>query len=77
MKSPGEMMEILEAYDLTGSLRGAAALAECDHKTVARSPVRVVVSSARPCEMGAREGRGVDSPPRGETAPSLRDHGGR
>src|SRR5437588_132998 len=29
-------MEILEAYDLTGSLRGAAALAGCDHETVAR-----------------------------------------
>lgn len=29
-------MEILEAYDLTGSLRGAAKLAGCDHKTVAR-----------------------------------------
>ena len=29
-------MEILEAYDLTGSLRGAAGLAGCDHKTVAR-----------------------------------------
>ena len=28
-------MEILEAYDLTGSLRGAAALAGCDHKAVA------------------------------------------
>ena len=28
-------MEILEAYDLAGSLRGAAALAGCDHKTVA------------------------------------------
>ena len=28
-------MEILEAYDLTGSLRGAAQLAGCDHKTVA------------------------------------------
>ena len=28
-------MEILEAYDLTGTLRGAAALAGCDHKTVA------------------------------------------
>ena len=27
-------MEILEAYDLTGSLRGAAALSGCDHKTV-------------------------------------------
>ena len=29
-------MEILEAYDLTGSLRRAATLAGCDHKTVAR-----------------------------------------
>ena len=30
-------MEILEAYDVTGSLRGAAALAGCDHKTVAQA----------------------------------------
>ena len=28
-------MEILEAFDLTGGLRAAAALAGCDHKTVA------------------------------------------
>lgn len=28
-------MEILEAFDLTGSLRAVAALAGCDHKTVA------------------------------------------
>ena len=28
-------MEILEAFDLTGTLRGAAELAGCDHKTVA------------------------------------------
>ena len=35
MKRPEEVMEILEAYDLTGSLRQAAALAGCDHKTVA------------------------------------------
>jgi hypothetical protein len=27
-------MEILEAFDLTGTLRGAAELAGCDHKTV-------------------------------------------
>jgi transposase len=31
-----EAMQILEAYDLTGSLRAAAKLAGCDHKTVAR-----------------------------------------
>lgn len=36
VKKPEEAMEILEAYDLTGTLRGAAALAGCDHKTVAR-----------------------------------------
>jgi len=36
VKRPEEAMEILEAYDLTGSLRGAATLAGCDHKTVAR-----------------------------------------
>ncbi len=35
MKSSEEVMEILEAFDLTGSLRGAAELAGCDHKTVA------------------------------------------
>ncbi len=35
MKKPEEVMETLEAYDLAGSLRGAAALAGCDHKTVA------------------------------------------
>jgi transposase len=35
VKKPEEVMEILEAYDLTGSFRQAAALAGCDHKTVA------------------------------------------
>jgi transposase len=36
VKRGEEAREILEVYDLTGSLRGAAALAGCDHKTVAR-----------------------------------------
>jgi transposase len=36
MKNRRKAMEILEAYDLTGSLRRAAVLAGCDHKTVAR-----------------------------------------
>src|SRR6516164_1648777 len=35
LKKAEEVMEILEAYDLAGSLRGAAELAGCDHKTVA------------------------------------------
>jgi len=34
MKFDGEIMEILAAYDLTGSLRAAAALAGCSHHTV-------------------------------------------
>ena len=36
MKSAGEAVEILEAFDLTGSLRGAAELAGCSPNTVAR-----------------------------------------
>lgn len=35
MESPEEVMEILEAFELTGTLRDAAELAGCDHKTVA------------------------------------------
>jgi transposase len=36
VKSAEEIMEILEAYDLTGSFRDAAELARCSHHTVAR-----------------------------------------
>ena len=36
MKSAEEIMEILEAFDLTSSYRDAAELAGCDHHTVAR-----------------------------------------
>jgi hypothetical protein len=36
VKSAGEIMEVLEAFDLTGSFRGAAELAGCSHHTVAR-----------------------------------------
>ena len=35
VKRSEEMMEILEAFDLVGTLRGAAELVGCDHKTVA------------------------------------------
>ena len=35
MKSDGEIMEILPAYDLTGSVRSAAVLVGCSHNTVA------------------------------------------
>jgi transposase len=35
LKNAEEVMEILEAFDLAGTLRGAAELAGCDHKTVA------------------------------------------
>ena len=36
MKSAEEIMQMLEAFDLTGSLRDAAELAGCSHHTVAR-----------------------------------------
>ena len=36
MKRTEEIMEILAAYDLTGSFRDAAGLVGCDHHTVAR-----------------------------------------
>jgi hypothetical protein len=36
VKSAEEIMQILEAYDLTGSFRDAAELAGCSHHTVAR-----------------------------------------
>ncbi|MFJ5951430.1 IS21 family transposase [Streptomyces noursei] len=36
MKTKEEIMEILEAFDLTGSYRAAAELAGCDHHTVQR-----------------------------------------
>jgi hypothetical protein len=36
VKNSREIMEILEAYDLTGSYRAAAELVGCDHHTVAR-----------------------------------------
>jgi hypothetical protein len=35
VKRPEEIMEILDAFDLTGSYRAAAELAGCDHHTVA------------------------------------------
>lgn len=34
LKSAEEIMEILDAYDLTGSLRDAGELAGCSHHTV-------------------------------------------
>lgn len=40
VKSSEEVMEILEAFDLTGSLRAAAVLVGCDHKTVAHYVAR-------------------------------------
>jgi hypothetical protein len=32
VKKPEEVMEVLEAYDLAGNLRGAGQLAGCDHQ---------------------------------------------
>ena len=52
MKRPEEVMEILEAFDLTGSFRQAAVLVGCDHKTVAHW-------------VGVREATGGAPPARG------------
>jgi hypothetical protein len=54
VKRAEEAMQILEAYDLTGSLRAAAALVGCDHKTVAHW-VRVREEAAG--ELPVRAGR--------------------
>jgi IstB-like ATP binding protein len=35
VKKPADVMEIMEAHDLTGSFRAAARSVGCDHKTVA------------------------------------------
>ena len=53
MKKPEEAMEILEAYDLTGSLRGAAALAGREGFYVKSR-----------AELGMIGGKGPEGPPR-------------
>lgn len=52
-------MDILEAYDLTGSYRAAAALAGCDHYTVARY-VKLCQAGENPVEREHRA-RPVDA----------------
>jgi transposase len=52
-------MEILEAYDLVGSLRGAARLAGCDHHTVQR--VVAARAQARAAEQRVVAGRLIDA----------------
>jgi hypothetical protein len=55
MKRAEEVMEILEAFDLVGTLRGAAQLVGCDHHTVAHYVAEREAAggdwrrSARPC----------------------------
>jgi hypothetical protein len=53
VKSAEEIMEILEAYDLTGSLRDAGELAGCSHHTVKHyvaSGVLLVASGPAECQ---------------------------
>jgi hypothetical protein len=69
LKKAEEVMEILEAFDLAGSLRGAAELCGCDHKTVAHwvlnapdpTPLRPTASAtsgpSTPHVMGRTHGR--------------------
>ena len=60
MKSAEEAMEILEAFDLTGSARAAAELAGCSHHTVTRL-------------VAERDAAG-DRPPRTERAFMIEPH---
>jgi transposase len=55
VKFSGEIMEILEAYDLTGSYRTAAQLAGCSHHTVARYVALRDHGSVPEQERGSRE----------------------
>ena len=58
MKSDGEIMEILAAYDLTGSVRSAAVLVGCSHHTVA---AHVAARDAgRPIGELTRRPQGID-----------------
>jgi transposase len=59
VKNSREIMEILEAYDLTGSYRAAAELAGCDHHTVARY-VKMRAAGRQPDERRHRE-RPIDA----------------
>ena len=63
-------MEILEAYDLTGSLRDAAELAGCSHHTVARY---VAAREQRRPVPGAPAGRGSVTDPYLEKLEELVD----
>ncbi|GAP54886.1 transposase, partial [Arthrobacter sp. Hiyo6] len=59
MKSDGEIMEILAAYDLTGSLRAAAELTGCSHHTVAKHVA--ARDAGRPIGEPAARGRVTDA----------------
>ena len=59
MKSEGEIVDILAAYDLTGSLRAAAQLAGCDHHTVARYVA--LRDAGQPPPTRARRDRAMDA----------------
>jgi transposase len=59
VKSAGEAVEILEAYDLTGSLREAARLVGCSPMTVARY-VRLRDTGRLPATRAARRDQLVD-----------------
>jgi transposase len=54
VKNSEEIVEILEAYDLTGSFRAAAELVGCDHHTVARY-VRLRDAGRGPDQRARRE----------------------
>jgi hypothetical protein len=60
VKTSREIMEILEAYDLTGSYRAAAELVGCDHHTVARY-AKLRAQGERPASAATGSGRSTST----------------
>ena len=69
LKSDGDVVEILETFDLTGRLRDAAELAGCSPNTVARAvrlwardrPLEEPIRRNQPRGSTPRQGRGAGS----------------
>ena len=69
LKSAEEIMNILDAYDLTGSFRDAAELAGCSHHTVERYVTAGENAGAPPERPERRDHRSVPGQGRGMGGP--------
>ncbi len=88
LKSYEEIMEILETYGLTGSLRAAAALAGCSHQTVERyvglrdagqlpTGLEPVERAKWACSLTSGVSPSHRTPFKGESSPTIRVSGSR